>query len=471
MMAACWTATAAAPDGQVQVLKETGKAFAAISKQAVPAVVFIQSEKDVKAMRPGQQFFFNDPSEVFGEEFFERFFGQRTPPHGNAPQRFSQVGQGSGFLISKDGYILTNNHVVGDADRITVRLQDGRSFKATRIGSDEKSEVAVIRIEGGDFPFLELGDSDSLEVGEWVLAIGNPFGLNETVTAGIVSAKGRSNIGIADYENFIQTDAAINPGNSGGPLINIEGKVVGINTAIYSRSGGYMGIGFAIPVNMARGIKDQLIKSGKVVRGYLGVVIQDVDRDLADAMGVKEAKGVLVSQVMESSAADKAGLEDGDVILKLDGRDVADAGSFRSEIAALSPGTSVKLEVLRDGKPRELKAETMELEGGAATAEAGEATADKLGLSVTDLTPEIAEQIGVKEDKGALVSEVDMSGPAWQAGLRQGMLIESVNREPVKSAQEFNAAVARVKHGKETPVLLLKVRDGRGSRYVPLRWE
>ena len=463
-----------APGGedQLQVLKETGSAFASISKKAVPAVVFIQVEKDIDAVQPGQQFFFNDPSELFGDEFFERFFGQRMRPRGNnAPRRFRQMGQGSGFLITKDGYILTNNHVVGDADRITVRLQDGRSFKATRVGSDEKSEVAVIRIDGDDFPYIELGDSDALEIGEWVLAIGNPFGLSETVTAGIVSAKGRSNIGIADYENFIQTDAAINPGNSGGPLINIQGKVVGINTAIFSRSGGYMGIGFAIPINMARSIKDQLVKSGKVVRGYLGVMIQDVDRDLADAMGLKDSKGILVSQVVEKSAADKAGLKDGDVILQLNGRDVGDTAAFRSKIASTAPGTEITLQVLRDGKKRELTAETTELEGGGISEESVATAVGKAGLSVTDLTPEIAEQIGVSERDGVVVSGVEMGSPAWQAGLRQGMLVDSVNRKAVKNVTEFNEAVAAATRGGKQPVLLLKVRDGRGSRYVPLRLE
>jgi serine protease Do len=233
-----------------------------------------------------------------------------------------------------------------------------------------------------------------------------------------------------------------------------------------------MGIGFAIPVNMARSIKDQLIASGKVVRGYLGVMIQDVDRDLADALGLKDAKGVLVSLVMEKSAAEKAGLKDGDVIMKIDGRDVTDASAFRSQIASLAPGSRLKLEVLREGKTVELKAQTDELTDGAvASADKGEVTAGKLGLSVTDLTPEIAAQIGVADRAGVVVSQVDMGSVAWQAGLRQGMLVDSVNREPVQNAREFNEAVSKASRGKDSRVLLLKVRDGRGSRYVPLRME
>ena len=317
----------------VDVLEQTGKAFSHVAKTATPAVVFIRVEKVIEAgmRRPHA---YNDPFGFFGDDMLERFFRY----HGQPQRRFRQEGAGSGFIITKDGYILTNSHVVGDADRIRVKLHDGREFDAKRIGSDERSEVAVIKIEADNLPTVKLGDSSALDVGEWVIAVGNPFGLTETVTAGIVSALGRNNIGIADYENFIQTDAAINPGNSGGPLLNIKGEVIGINTAIYSQSGGYMGVGFAIPINMAASIKEQLVKSGKVTRGYLGVYLQAVTPDLAETFDLKEdVSGILVADVEDDSAAEDAGLQQGDVIIGLNGRDVDDIGRFRNEVSSFPP--------------------------------------------------------------------------------------------------------------------------------------
>ena len=287
--------------------KESGaldfrKGFSGVASKATPAVVFIQVEKQVPA---GNMYSFNNPFDLFGEDFAERFFGvprqarpgqpdRRFPNRGRQPM-YKQTGQGSGFIISKDGYILTNTHVVGDVDTITVRLADGREFKAKRVGADPRTEVALIKIESeGDLPVLEIGSPEKLQIGEWVIAIGNPFGLKETLTVGVVSAKGRSNIGITDYEDFIQTDAAINPGNSGGPLLNIDGEVVGINTAIYSRSGGYMGIGFAVPIDMAMNIKDQLVANGKVTRGYVGVYLNPGEdtEEMAKSFGRSEAGGV-----------------------------------------------------------------------------------------------------------------------------------------------------------------------------------
>jgi len=282
------------------------------------------------------------------------------------PRKFQQRGQGSGFIISKDGYILINNHVVGDADLIKVKLSDGREFKAKVIGTDPQSDVAVIKIDATNLPVLRLGDSDKLEVGEWVIAIGNPFGLSQTVTVGVVSAKGRSRIGINDYEDFIQTDAAINPGNSGGPLVNIHGEAVGMNTAIFSRSGGYMGIGFAIPINMAKAIKDQLLKKGKVTRGWLGVVIQDIDEELAKSFGLEKTEGVLIAEVSEGSPAEKAGLKQGDIILRLNGKKVDDLGELRNKIALTAPGTKVKLEVLRENKRRTIQVTIGEQPAGTA---------------------------------------------------------------------------------------------------------
>jgi serine protease Do len=314
-----------AHDDELAPLQQASKAFSSVAKKAAPAVVFIKVEKTVET--GGAVPFGN--SDPFG------FFYDRQP------REYRQMGQGSGFIISEDGYILTNNHVVGDADTITVKLSDGRQFKAERIGGDEKSDVAVIKIEGENLPILPLGNSDELEVGEWVIAIGNPFGLAETLTFGIVSAKGRNTVGINDYEDFIQTDAAINPGNSGGPLINLEGQAVGINSAIFSSTGGSVGIGFAIPINMARSIKDQLLRDGKVTRGQLGVMIGEITQELADYFDIEASKGVVVSDVLKNSPAEKAGLQAGDIILKINGRDVENAGQLRNTIAMVAPGTQV----------------------------------------------------------------------------------------------------------------------------------
>jgi serine protease Do len=300
-----------AQDSGLESLRETGKAFRSVARDVSPAVVYIQVEQQVQVRSRDQ---WTNPFEgsPFGEEFFRRFFGE--PPRGEAPDRQQRrtTGQGSGFLISADGYIMTNNHVVGDADKITVQFQDGREFEAELVGADPPTDVALIRIDAKEeLPYIKLGDSDHLEVGDWVLAFGNPFGLSHTMTAGIVSAKGRSGIGLTDYENFIQTDAAINPGNSGGPLVNLDGEAIGMNTAIFSRSGGYMGIGFAIPINMAKNIYLQLAEHGKVTRGRIGVYIQDLTRELAESFEIDQRQGILVSQVMAGSAAEKGGLEQG----------------------------------------------------------------------------------------------------------------------------------------------------------------
>jgi serine protease Do len=324
----------------ISVLEQTGSAFKEIAKSALPAVVFVDVETTVEV----PQYRYRHPL----EEFFGReYFGLPEPA---VPRKYHQMGQGSGFIISKDGYILTNNHVVGDADRITVTLADGRKYDARLVGTDPKSEVALIKIEDEQaLPFLELGNSDTLEVGEWVLAAGNPFGLSQTITAGIVSAKERSEVGIAEYGSFIQTDAAINPGNSGGPLLNIHGEVVGINTAIYSQTGGYMGIGFAIPINQAVQIKEQLIKHGKVLRSVLGIIIQEVDEKLARQLVLEEPAGILISRVIDGSAAEEAGLREGDIIVALDGRKAARVGDFRNRVASIPPNTRVDLEIFREG--------------------------------------------------------------------------------------------------------------------------
>ncbi len=452
---------------ETAALRRQSAAFSAVARKTTPAVVFIQVEKTINARMTHPQYQYNDPYNFFGDEFMERFFhGRSARPK---ERQFRQMGQGSGFLISKDGYILTNNHVVGDADRITVKMKDGREFLAKRVGTDPKSEVAVIKIDGAEFPFVELGDSARLEVGEWVVAVGNPFGLSETVTAGIVSAKGRSGMGIADYENFIQTDAAINPGNSGGPLINVDGEVVGINTAIYSQNGGYMGIGFAIPINMAKEIKDQLVKSGKVSRGFLGISIQDVNADIAESLGLDKASGILVSDVMKGSPAERAGINQGDVIMKMNGGNVESTSAFRNEVSSCQPGSKVSLGILRKGKAMEIVATTEALPGEeTGSADTGVSGESDWGFTAIDLTPETAGQLGVEMGDGVLVSEVADGSVAWRSGIQPGHLILGVNQASVKTLKELRTAMAKV--GKSKTILLL-TRAGKNSRYVVLRRE
>ena len=455
------------PDVQddIRVLKRTSKAFSAVARKAIPAVVFIEVEKTVQA-RGGYQHY-NDPFNFFGDDFFERFFGRGY----RQPRRYRQVvGQGSGFLISKDGYILTNNHVVGDADRILVTLQGGRRYEARRIGSDPKSEVAVIKIEGEGFPCVALGDSASLQIGEWVIAVGNPFGLAETVTVGVVSAKGRSNIGIAEYEDFIQTDAAINPGNSGGPLLNLDGEVVGINTAIYSRSGGYMGIGFAIPINMARAIKDQLVETGRVSRGFLGVRLNrsDITQDMALSFGLDRSRGVLIAEVVPDSPADEAGLREGDIILEMNGAAVNSNAAFRNRIAMLPPGADLQLRVFRDGSEETVRLTVAALPGVGASLDEARELAEDIGLSVRDLDAELAQRLGYEVSSGVVVEAVRPGSAAFQADIEPGNLVLSVNRKPVANSEEFLAELAVAE---QTGRVLLRVRSPYYSWFVLLRLE
>lgn len=440
-----------ANDADLAPLKQASKAFSSVAKKAAPAVVFIKVEKTIETGR-AVPFGNSDP---FG------FFNDRQP------REYHQVGQGSGFIISEDGYILTNNHVVGDADTITVKLTDGRQFKARRIGGDEKSDVAVIKIDGNNLPILPLGNSDELEVGEWVIAIGNPFGLAETLTFGIVSAKGRNTVGINDYEDFIQTDAAINPGNSGGPLINLEGQAIGINSAIFSSTGGSVGIGFAIPINMARSIKDQLLRDGKVTRGQLGVIIGELTPELADYFGTANLKGVLVSEVMKGSPAERAGLEAGDIILKINNLEVEGIGQLRNTIAMITPGTKVELLIYRNGKEQTVTVSIAELSDTVTQAGASELTS-KLGLTVQDLTEETRRYYGLQPGEGVVVSNVAPESRAFEAGIRQRTIIVSVNRQKVGSVQEFGEAL---KASVETGKVLLLIRDQRYTRFVVLPLE
>jgi serine protease Do len=437
--------------------------FAHVVKKAGPAVVHVRVEKSMK--RPNMP---RDPYHFFEDPFFEHFFGPRfRQPDRQSPHRYKQRGAGSGFIIDKDGYILTNNHVVEGADVITVKLADEREFKAEIIGTDPQSDVAVIKIDGKDLPVLPLGNSDRLEVGEWVIAIGSPFELNQTVTVGVVSAKGRSRMGINDYENFIQTDAAINPGNSGGPLLNIRGEAVGINTAIFSRSGGYMGIGFAIPINMAKNIEKQLKSDGKVTRGWLGVVIQDVNEPLARSFGLDRVEGILVAEVAEGSPADKGGLTQGDVIVSLDNIEMQGVDELRNKVAMITPGTTVKVGVIRDSKKLELKVTIGEQprDMGGFRPSAEPSIFEELGISLQNLTPELAKRFGYEGRRGVLVASVEPSSLGARVGLSSGQLIEEVNKHRVTNLKELSEVVEKERSNGE---LLLRVRSGRLVQYIVL---
>jgi len=443
------------------VAQALSRAFAAVVKKAAPAVVFIEVEKTVVRKEPHPFPFGPFPFDFFGDDFMRRFFPQ-------IPRKYKQRGAGSGFIVSPDGLIFTNNHVVAGADKVIVKLADGRTFKGKVVGRDPQSDVAVLKIDGHDLPTVPLGDSDKIQVGEWVIAIGNPFGLSHTVTVGVVSAKGRSGLGITDYEDFIQTDAAINPGNSGGPLLNLRGEVIGMNTAIFTRSGGYMGIGFAIPINIVKLVAEQLVKQGKVIRGWLGVVIQDLTPALAEEFGLKSTEGALVAQVMKGSPADKAGLKQGDVIVRYNGKPVKNSSELRTFVGLTRPGTTVTMGIIREGKPLELRVTIGEypkkVEVSATTPEV-QKFLEELGFRVQELTPEVAQELGYEVRQGVIISAVAPGSPAAFAELRPGLLIEEVNRHRVKNLADFYEAL---KISLKTGRVLLLVRDQHFRRFVVL---
>jgi len=447
----------------IENLKKTGKAFAEVAKRVSPSVVFIKVEKITDGQPVVESSSPFEGQNPLGDQFLKHFFGY---PNSHEPQHQQRmVGQGSGFIFSKDGYILTNNHVVSGADKVMVKLQDGREYTATTIGTDPHSDIAVIKIDAKDLPVVALGDSDRLEVGEWVLAIGNPFGLSHTLTAGIVSAKGRSSLGLADYENFIQTDAAINPGNSGGPLVNLDGEVIGINTAIFTRNGGYMGIGFAIPINMAKAIKNQLIKTGSVTRGYLGIIIQDLTPELKESFGLGDLKGVLIAEVTKDSPAEKSGLKHGDVIVEFDDKPVKNVSAFRNRVSLIAAGSKEKIIILRDKQSMVLNVTIGKLPGNDLVADAASHTLAELGITVQNLTPDLADKLGYLGEKGVVVTQVNPGTIASMAGLRPGTLIQEVNRKQVQNINEFKQALTQ--NGEEK-LILLHVRDGEYSHYLTL---
>jgi len=439
----------------------TGKAFVEVAKRVTPTVVSVTSAKIVKVQNP---FTF----------FHDEWFGRNRRDNG---REFRQQGLGSGVMISPDGYILTNNHVIQEAEEISV-LIDKKEYTAKLIGTDPKSDVAVIKIDAKNLPVIALGNSDDLEVGEWVIAVGNPFSqkLAHTVTAGIVSAKGRAEVGIGEilYEDFIQTDAAINPGNSGGALANLRGELVGINTAIVTGGygGGNVGVGFAIPINLARQVMQSLIEEGRVIRGYLGIDIQPVDDKLAKAFGLPEPAGAVVNGVREDSPAQDAGLQTEDVITEFDGTKIRDSNHLMNLVASYKPGTRVPVTIWRDGKAKtfQIKLGERPEEDQPAKLTSSEVQEDKLGLQVATLTPSLARQLEIDPDEsGVVVTDLEEGGQAAKEGMQVGDLIREVNRQPVRTAVDFRRAVA----GATGEVVLLRVTRSAQKRnfFVALRKE
>ncbi|MBW6521447.1 MAG: DegQ family serine endoprotease [Desulfoarculaceae bacterium] len=457
------TAVIAQEDDNIQLLEKSAKAFSSVVKKAGPAVVHVRVDKTSEKVPS-----LTDRFEPFDDPFFKHFFGPsfKHPSIPQSPDRFQSQAAGSGFLISADGYILTNNHVIDGADKITVRMEGGQELEGKVIGADPQSDVALIKISDGlKLPYLPLGDSDELEVGEWVIAIGSPFGLDRTVTVGVVSAKGRSRMGINEYENFIQTDAAINPGNSGGPLLNIHGEVIGINTAIFSRSGGYMGIGFAIPVNMAKTVKGQLLTKGKVTRSWLGVAIQDINEDLARSFKLTRKSGALVTEVSKDSPAEKGGLKKGDVIISFDGKPVIDVTDLRNRVAMTSPGAKIELSLVRNEKERQLTVQVEEQPAAMTRVGGGpdQQLFQKMGMSLQDLTPELARQFGYEMGQGVLIAGVAPGSAAALARIQAGSLIEEVNRQPVTNLKDLQQVLGQAGSGQD---VLLLIRSGNRSQYV-----
>ena len=432
---------------------EPPSSFADVVKDVIPAVVNISTTQTVKRPEmPGGRS--GDPM----EDFMRRFFDQM-------PKSYKERSLGSGVIITPEGEILTNDHVLGTADEVEVVLQNQKRYKAKVIGRDKKTDIALIRIQSDQpLPAAKLAHGYDLRVGDWVLAIGNPFGLGETVTAGIVSAKGRA-IGAGPYDDFIQTDASINPGNSGGPLLNVRGEVVGINSAIYSQSGGNIGIGFAIPIDMAAHIADSLRTRGKVVRWWLGVAIQDVTPDLSKAMGVKESAGALVADVVKSGPAEKAGIRRGDVILAYQGKEITSSRDLPIRVAETPVGTRAEIKILRDGQEKTLTTEIAELKDKEVAVETASPPA-RLGLRVDTITPDISERLGLPAGtQGVVVTNVEPGSPADGAEIRPGDVIREVDRKPVVSPEAFDKVIADRRKGK--PLLLL-VQRGDSTLFITL---
>jgi len=469
-----WSTPAAAQNtDDLEQMIRASKTRAILVQNVQKAVVHIKVEK---IMRNPDGQALNNPMDLYNDKFFRRFFPELRPPKNqrqknrqNPNRQFRQQGMGSGSIIDSKGYILTNHHVVGEADRILVILYDGTEKEAKLVGTDPETDIAVVKIEGNGLPVLPMGNSDEILVGEDVIAVGNPFGLIQTVTYGIISAKGRSNVGINEYENFIQTDAAINPGNSGGPLVSLRGEIIGVNSAIFTRSGGYQGIGFAVPINMARKIMRDLIDKGTVSRGWLGVGIQNVSHDLAQAFQLDNTKGSLITGVMPDTPAKKAGMRKGDVVIRINEKSIRDSNHLRNEIANAGAFADIEIELIRDGKsviiqlklderPRKL--------GQIKVAPQPVPTIEQvemLGMIVEELTEKTAKQLGIETGSGIVIVEVKPGSPAEKTGLLPGMIVQEVERHAIANLSIFKELVSEMDPEKG---ILLLITSAKGSRYI-----
>jgi serine protease Do len=430
----------------IDSLTKIGQATAEIIEAVKPSVVNISSTRTIKE-RGGINPFFDDP-------FFRRFFGDQF----KAPRERKTSSLGSGVIIDPNGYILTANHVIQGAEEIKVTLFDKREFKGKIIGTDAMTDIGVIKIEATNLPTIKIGDSDKLRVGETVIAIGSPYGLTQTVTMGIVSATGRANVGIADYEDFIQTDAAINPGNSGGALVNVRGELIGINTAIFSTSGGYQGIGFAVPSNMAKAVMESLIKNGKVIRGWLGVSIQALTPELAKNLNIKSDIGVLIGDIIENSPAEKAGLQRGDVIIEYDGKAIEEPRQLRNLVVTTKPDQEVKIKIIRENEEKTIKVIITEMPSQMQRPSKGEFENLLKGVIVEDLTPDMYLNLNIPTKiKGVIVSDIEEGSPAYSI-LMQGDIIQEINRQKITNLKDYNDVVSKIKPGAD--ILLYIYRNG-----------
>jgi serine protease Do len=471
----CLSTLSMFPLSAVEVLKkmpveQTSINFTAVAKKATPAVVSIKVKADVKQKSASNPSKSNDNfNDFFNDDFLKKFFGiPRSKNEDPDEEERRTIGQASGFLVSSDGMILTNSHVVKEAEEIEVTLNDGREFSAHLVGQDPNTDIALIKIDAKDLPFLTFMNSDELQVGEWAIAIGNPWGLQATLTVGVISATGRNNLNLAQLEDFIQTDAAINQGNSGGPLLNFYGEVAGMNTAIITsmNNGGNMGIGFAIPSNLIKHIMDEIITTGKVTRGFLGVMLQPMDQNLAKAFNLDKSDGALVTEITKDSPAEKAGLKQGDIVLKYNNQHVVNIASLRNAIALMKPESKINLTVLRQGQTLEIPIVIGTFPSAVEKPQAVETKGNQYGFSVQELTPELSKSLNLGDEKGVLISKIEPGTAAAWSGLKKGTLIIGVNQKKVTTVEEFNKAIEQIDHKK--PLLLL-VKQGEAVRFISIQ--
>jgi serine protease Do len=464
-LTAMLSATLYAKEG---TLAQTAIDFTQVAKKGTPAVVSVKIKAQAEKNDNSRRFSDDDLNEIFRDDFFKRFFG--IPRNNDQQESTPVIGQASGFIVSPNGHILTNSHVVRDAGEITVRLNDGREFAGKLIGQDPNTDIAVLKIDANDLPYLTLGNSDDLQAGQWAIAIGNPLQLQASLTVGVISATGRNNLDLARIEDFIQTDAAINRGNSGGPLMDLDGEVIGMNTAIFTNmaNGGYMGIGFAIPSNLLKHVMNELIANGSITRGFLGVILQPMDANLAKAFNLDKAKGALIAEITEDAPAEKAGLKQGDIVLMYNQQPVSNVAALRNAVALMKPGSTITLTILRDGEMKEIPINIGAFPSGTAMNKTVEETAkeNKYGFTVQALTPEIAQTFGYRNEKGVIISAVKAGSPASWAGLKKGTLIIAVNQKKVSTVAEFDAGLEAIEKNK--PLLLL-IKQGDAVRFVSLQ--